>query len=191
LRTMSTKKNVLLTTSREPTDKIRTLCNDVAHVIPNVIRVNRGKLSLDGVAEKAFELHADRVIIIDRWKEGFANMRFFRMGIHGLTPFPPLINIASVRLRREFEEKAKRIKSLAIVTPFEKSSAVERLAQSLGDFFDTPVFVGQDTVSNFSAAMHISSTVPMRFQITFVLLPALVEVGPRISVSKVVWDEPK
>jgi len=185
---MSTRKNVLLTTSREPTDKIRTFCNDIAYSIPNVIRVNRGKLSLDGVAEKALELQADRIVIIDRWKEGFANIRFFRAGIHGLTPFPPLINIASVRLRREFEAKTKPIKSLAITMPSRDSSLVKRLAHSIGDFFGIPVFVGKDSVSNFSAVMRISSSALDRLQITFVL-PALIEVGPRINVSKVVWDE--
>jgi rRNA maturation protein Rpf1 len=188
---MSSKKNVLLTTSREPTDKIRTFCNDIAHSIPNVIRVNRGKLSLDGAAEKALELHADRMIIIDRWKEGFANIRFFRIGNSGLTPFPPQINIASVRLRREFEAKIKPIKSLAMTVAFENSSVSKRLAQSIGNFFNLPVFAGRGIVSNFSAAMRISSEASDRFQITFILLPTLIEVGPRINVSKVVWDDSK
>jgi len=186
---MFTRKNVLVTTSREPTDKIRTLCNDIAHSIPNVIRVNRGKLSLDGVAEKALELHADHIVIIDHWKDGFANIRFFRTSISGLTPFPPLINIASARLRREFEARTKPIKSLAILMPSENSLAVKRLVQSLGDFFNLPVFVGKDIVSNFAAVMRISSTTSDRFQITFVLLPSSIEIGPRINVSKVIWDE--
>jgi len=186
---MSTKKNVLLTTSREPTDKIRTFCNDIAHSLPNVIRVNRGKLSLDGIAEKALELHADRIVIVDRYKDGFANIRFFRTGASGLTPFPPLINIASVRLRREFEARTKPIKSLAITMPSENSLTAKRLVQLISEFFDIPVFVGQNTVSGFSASIRISSDSLNRFQITFVLFPTLIEIGPRINVSKVVWDE--
>ena len=188
---MSTKKNMLVTTSREPTDKIRTFCNDIAHAIPNVIRVNRGKLSLDGVAEKALKLNADRAVIIDRWKEGFAVIRFYRIGDSGLTLSPPLIDVASVRFRRDFETGVKRVKSLAIVMPLEVSSEAKRLAQSMGKFFDIPVFIGQDKVSGFSAAMRISSNAPNRVQVTFVLVPTLVEIGPRISVSKVVWEESK
>jgi len=185
---MSTRKNVLLTTSREPTDKIRTFCNDIAYSIPNVIRVNRGKLSLDGVAEKALELHADRIVVIDRWREGFANIRFFRTDVSSLTPFPPIINIASARLRREFEAKTKPVKSLAITVPSENSSAAEKLAYSIGEFFNIQVFVGQGNVSNFSAAMHISSAPLNRLQITF-LLPTPIEIGPRINVSEVIWDK--
>jgi rRNA maturation protein Rpf1 len=183
---MSPTKNILLTTSREPTDKIRTFCNDIAHSIPNVIRINRGKLSLDGVTEKALDLNADRIVIVDRWKDGFANIRFFRTNISGLTPLPPLINIASVRLRREFKTKTKPITSLAIIMPSEVSSVAKRLAQGLKDFFEIPVFADQDKVSNFSATMHILSSALGEFQITFILLPTLIEVGPRINVSKVV-----
>lgn len=55
---------ILLTTSRRPTKRIRKFCHDVERSIPDVIRINRGKLNLDGIAEKALELNADRVIII-------------------------------------------------------------------------------------------------------------------------------
>lgn len=191
LTSMSTRKNILLTTSREPTDKIRTFCNDIAHSIPNIVRVNRGKLSIDGVAEKAFELNADRIIMIDRWKEGFANIKFFHTGVSDITPFPPLVSIASVRLRREFEARTKPIKSIAITVPSETSSTIIRLAQSMSDFFSIQFLVGQNITSNFSAAMRISSDALNRLQITFVLLPTLVEVGPRINVSKVVWNDLK
>ena len=68
---------ILLTTSRRPTERIRTLCRELAHVIPNAVRVNRGKLSLDGVAERALEFGADHVIIIDRWKGGPGEIQFF------------------------------------------------------------------------------------------------------------------
>ena len=181
---------MLLTTSREPSDKIRTFCNDIAHSIPNVIRVNRGKLSLDGVAEKAIEIHADHIVIIDRSKKRFANIRFFLTSVSGLVSFPPLINISSVRLRREFEVRTKPIKSLAITVPSENYSVVRMLVHSIGDFFGIPI-VSQDEFSSFSAAMRISSSGLGRFQITFVLLPSLVEIGPRIEVSRVVWEEPE
>jgi len=160
----------------------------MAYSVPNVIRVNRGKLSLDGLAEKAFELQGDRIVIIDRWTEGFADISFFRIGDSGSLLSPMQIYAPSVRLRREFEARAERIRSLAVTIPFEDSLATSQLAHSIGDFFDLPVFMGQETVSRFSAIMQISSEAWNRFQITF-LLPSLVEVGPRINVSKVVWSE--
>jgi len=161
----------------------------LAHSIPNVIRVNRGKLSLEGVAEKALRLQADRIVIVDRCKEGFGIIRFFQVSTSGLTPFLPVINIASVRLRREFEARTKPIKSIAIAVPLsENSSKAKKLVQLLSEFFEIPV-VGQNMVSNFSATLRISSSALKRLQITFVLLPTLIEIGPRINISKIVWDE--
>ena len=57
---------ILLTTSRRPTGAIRSLCRDFVNSIPDVVRVNRGKMSLDGIAEKAIEVEADRVVVVDR-----------------------------------------------------------------------------------------------------------------------------
>ncbi|MFQ5836261.1 MAG: Brix domain containing protein, partial [Candidatus Bathyarchaeia archaeon] len=92
----------LLTTSRRPTPRIRTFCRDLARSIPNVVRVNRGKLSLDGIAEKALEFNADRVVIVDRWKGGPGKIEFFKIGQEGLVPVPPIMYVASIKLQREF-----------------------------------------------------------------------------------------
>ncbi|RLI44046.1 Brix domain containing protein, partial [Candidatus Bathyarchaeota archaeon] len=81
---------ILLTTSRRPTPRIRTFCRDLARSIPNVVRVNRGKLSLDGVAERAIEFDADRVVIINRWKGGPGKIELFEVGQEGLVLVPPI-----------------------------------------------------------------------------------------------------
>ena len=68
---------ILLTTSRRPTGRIRTFCRDLANSLPNVVRVNRGKMSLDGLAEKAIELEADKVVVVDRWHGGPGKFNLF------------------------------------------------------------------------------------------------------------------
>ena len=57
---------ILLTTSRRPTKRIRTFCHDFVLSVPNIIRINRGKLNLDGITEKAVELNANRIVVIAR-----------------------------------------------------------------------------------------------------------------------------
>jgi len=42
-------------------------------------------MSLNGVAEKAVQLNANKVIVIDRWKGGLGEIRFFRIGHKGFT----------------------------------------------------------------------------------------------------------
>lgn len=183
---MSIRKAILLTTSREPTDKIRTFGNDLVHSMPGIVHVNRGKLNLDRVAEKAIELGTDHVVVIDRWKDGFAYMRFFQVGASGLTPFSLQIGVANARLRREFKAKTKRIESLAIIMPSESSSLAKKVAQSIGDFFNFSILQTED-IADYSVAIRVSGNGFLR--ITFVLLPELVGIGPRINISKVEWDK--
>jgi len=182
---------ILLTTSRRPTQLIRTLCRDLARSIPNVVRINRGKLSLDGIAEKALEFNANRVIVIERWNGRPAKIELFYMGPAGLTPVPPLIYVASIRFQREFEAKIKPVESLTITTPTEKSPDALKIAESLSSFLKIPLLSMKGAASKHQVSMHVSSDASQRTQITFMLFPKTVEVGPRITVSHVVWETPK
>jgi len=182
---------ILLTTSRRPTQSIRTFCRDLARSIPDVVRINRGKLSLDGIVEKALEFNADRVVIIDRWNGRPAKIELFIMGPAGLTQVPPLFYIASVRSQREFEAKIKPVKSLAKTTSTENSPKALKIAESLSSFLKFPLLLVEDAASKHQVSMHVSSNASQYTQITFILFPERVEVGPRITISDVVWEMSK
>lgn len=156
------------------------------------MRINRGKLSLDGVAEKALELDAEKVIIIGKWRGDLGKIRFFRIGEKGLNAIPPLICVKGVRLRRDFEEKVSRerkMKFVAIVASERTSSGVKRLESVLSGFFSIPVFSLKEIYDRkIDAAMHISADALNRIVITFKLIPDLSEFGPQIRVSHLVWE---
>ncbi len=81
---------ILLTTSRRPRGRIRTFCRDLGRLILNTVRINRGKLSLEGIAERTSTFHADRGIIVDRWSGGPGKIELFQTGPQGLIPVSPL-----------------------------------------------------------------------------------------------------
>lgn len=179
---------ILLSTSRRPTRRIRTLCHDLARSIPNVVRINRGKLSLDGIAERALELNADRVIVVDRWKGGPGKIKLFQVEPAGLTPVPPVMYVAGIRLQREFEAGTKAVKSLAVTTTPENPPEITKIAENLSNFLNFPSSSIDEAVSEYKASMHVSHNASGRIQITFLLLPRMVETGPRIVISRVVWE---
>lgn len=180
---------ILLTTSRKPTRGIRTFCRDLARCIPNVVRINRGKLSIVGVAEKALANDADRVIIVDRWKGGPGRLRFFHVNSTGLKAVPPLIYVEGIQFQRALRRaKAKPVRSLVIALSSERSEDASKVAGFLFDFLEVPMLSVEEASLNYQAAMHVSSEDAQRMRITFVLLPEKVEIGPRISVSHVVWE---
>jgi len=179
---------ILLTTSRRPTERIRTLCRELAHVIPNAVRINRGKLSLGGVAEKALEFGANRVIIIDRWKGGPGKIQFFHAGSEGLIPAPPTLYVSGVRLQREFKTKVRKMHPLTLTVSSEGPSQTGKLAEVLSNFLEVPKSSEERVPSAYRASMHVSSDASGSVQITFRLLPEGVEVGPRITLSHLVGE---
>jgi len=182
---------ILLTTSRRPTKNMRSFCRDLSQTFPNTVRINRGKLSLERVAEKALELDAEKVMTVERWKGGMAGIRFFGISEKGLDNVPPLIHIASVKLRRDFGKitnKRRKMKSLAVASSRKTSPKVKRLENALSQFFNIPV-LPFDEVANEKCdiAMQISTDHSDNVIITFKLVPRFVEIGPQIRVSHLVW----
>jgi len=181
---------ILLTTSRRPTGRLRTFCRDLANSIPDVTRVNRGKMSLDGVAEKAIMLEADWVVVVDRWHGGPGKISLFQVSSTGLKPVPPLMLIKGIRLRREFEERIRRARSSAITVEPENSAELTRTAERLSKFFGLPVLSLGEASENHRASMLFSFDSSRHIQITFMLLSRMVEIGPRVTMSKLIWEVP-
>jgi hypothetical protein len=181
---------MLLTTSRRPTGAIRSFCRDLANSIPDVTRVNRGKMSLDGVAEKAIELEADRVVVLDRWHGGPGKINLFQVSSTGLEPVPPLMLIGKIRLRRELNEGRRGVLSSAITLEPENSAELARMAGHLSKYFGLPVLSLDEASENHRASMHFSFDSSRHIQVTFMLLGRMVEIGPRVTLSKLIWDVP-
>lgn len=156
------------------------------------MRINRGKLSLEGIAEKSIELNAEKVMIIERWKFGVGKIQFFHVKPEGLKRVPPTIYVRHARFRRNLAAemmKGRRIKSTAIAVSLYKNAEVMKLEEALSDFFTLPVLSLEEIVKRkYDAAMQIKTSSQKDLIITFMLLPELVEIGPQIWVSHVVWS---
>lgn len=185
---------VLLTTSRRPVRRIRTFCRDLVRSIPNVFYINRGKLNLDGIAEKALESNANRVVIVSRYKGGPGKIQLFQTSTNkGLTQIPPVLYVAGLRLQREFKIKSRNIQSLMITIQTKVSQQILKLAESLSIFLRISIssprrITSTHVSSNYQASMHFSSDSSHFSQITFLLFPKTVEVGPRIIISHIAWE---
>jgi len=177
---------IMITTSRRPTRRVRSFVNDLARSIPDSVRVNRGKLSLLGVAQKAAELGADRVIVVDRWKGGPGKMELFHVGGRGLRHHPPLVYIAGVRLQRECGVRAKPARELTVMVEEEVGDEVKRLADALSQFLEAPRVYDLEEARG---RLMLLTKDPQRFaRITFLDTPELREVGPVIRVRHLVWN---
>lgn len=182
---------ILLTTSRHPSQRTRTFCNELARLIPKCIRVNRGKMSLDNLAEKALENNIARVLIIEEWHGNPGKMALFKVLESGLSWFPPKMIIRSLTLQREI--KRSQVKTTKVYGILESSegamSDVSKLTSVLSDFLQLPKLSHKDVGclknQNVVEISHFSHGC---IKITFTNFPKGVELGPRIILSNLVWE---
>lgn len=64
---------IFITTSRRPTTRSRSLLKDLVSVLPNAVRIVRGHATLEKLALEAFDVGADKIIVLRNWK---GNPRF-------------------------------------------------------------------------------------------------------------------
>jgi rRNA maturation protein Rpf1 len=188
------RPKILFTTSRKPTNRIRTFCRDLVYSIPNTLRINRGKLSLNALAEKALELGANRIVIIDRWKGGPGKIEFFQIR-ERLHQVPPLIYLKGVKLRREFDTKVKRVQAYAIVICNEENEELQKISDAISEFLQLPQ-KQENALKKLKFRKRrtifcIEKNKEMQIRFTFRLLPQLTEVGPRIRLSHLIWEVDK
>jgi rRNA maturation protein Rpf1 len=171
---------------------MRTLCRDIAYSFPHIVQINRGKLSLEGMVEKALELGIEKVTVVDRWKGGTGKIEFFEVRQDGLKGIPPIIYLRSVKFRRDFGEKMlgkRRIKSVATTVSPSENFETKKTVNALSAFFGAPTLSFKEAVNGkCDIAMQILVDFSNRMTITFRLVPELVEVGPRMVISNLVWE---
>ena len=163
------------------------MCRDLSNSVPNLIRVNRGKMSLDQVAEKALELNADRFVLVDRWKNGFGKIRLFIIASNEVRVFPPTIFLSSIQLKRDFKNKI-RCRASIITVESQNLHKNEKLAKYLSNFFDLPIVNIDYNNNKQQSSIHISNNSQGNLQIKFIFLQGMIEIGPKVTVSKLIWD---
>ncbi|RJS84497.1 hypothetical protein CW702_02410 [Candidatus Bathyarchaeota archaeon] len=179
---------ILLTTSRRPTRRIRTFLHDLNAVIPGSFRVNRGKASVDDLADEAAWRGISKVIIVDRWKGGPGRIRLFQLTETKLKEVPPRIYIRGIKLQREFGTKERpKINLLAARQPSFKGHDAERFVRSLSEFLEVPLLSPHETLEQ-GAEMRLTLNEEDQITLTFYLFPKGREVGPRIRVSHLIWS---
>ncbi len=171
----------------------RTFCNDLAHSLLNARKVTRGKSSLDVLAEKALEHAAERIIIADRWKGGVGKIQLFTLGDAGLEQFYPILYVKNVKLRKMFKEAhPRKAKLLVLQTEPKASLEAYELSDALADFFRIAKQSSEEALTSATQrAMHISLNKSRQIQITFLQTSRKVEVGPRVTLSHLVWKSQK
>ncbi len=108
---------ILITTSRRPTKRVRSFCKDLALVIPNSTKVNRGKKSLHDVLIEAVQRRHPYFLIVETWKGNPGNMLFYSTSNLQLEEPIAVFRVKGVKLQREIQRRTKwkNVGSIAVI----------------------------------------------------------------------------
>ncbi len=167
---------------------MRSLCHDLERVLPNTVHVNRGKLSVSETVDKALEMEAEKIIMVERWKGGPGRIRFYRTSSEAVIPLALLI-LGGVKTQIDFGGKRRLSRNLVLAVTENPSKETAALAQFLSTFLKVPVGEERTLRGQFNAVLRLSTIYDGETQMQFFSLPTLKEVGPRLMVRRTVWEK--
>jgi rRNA maturation protein Rpf1 len=190
---LAQKMTLLITTSREPTRRIRTLSHDLNRVIPGSQQINRGKLNHEGVIEEALALGLDRAMFLERWKGAPGKIE-----LHLLRPndrvYYPVIYLSSVTLQAEIRGNASIRAGLTASITTRDLLQLNHLAEALASFLQIPLRINDDSSLSPSPAFPplpprlFFESRGSRITVTFKNKHDA-EIGPRLEIKKVAWSD--
>lgn len=180
---------ILITTSRRPTKRMRTLCNDLRRVFHSAFRINRGKMSVEAIAEACAELEADRVVLIERWKGGPGKVVLYRLGDGQLSHVFPILYLVGVKTQDDYGKRTRIGAGLVVTFPEGSAEGVRLIAQALAEFLETPLLETSLKTPEAKASLHVSSSPQNEARLVFTMPAAVVEVGPAMVVKNAIWTE--
>lgn len=159
---------------------MRTLCNDLQKVIPDTVRINRGKLSIEGISKKALEIGANKMIMVERWKGEPQKIILFNLSVNS-TPFLTL-HLTGVKTQKEIGCGKTALKGLIITVEKNASLSIKHLANRFSKFLCVPLREKTKMNSDVVSA-HFSNFKINECKISFKTPPPVEEIGPILKVK--------
>ena len=104
---------------------------------------------------------------------------------------PPLIYIRGIKLQREMGfPKFRRFSSMAITANYtSQDEEIPKFMDALSNFLQVPTAKPNEEVERkYQVLMSIGRDAMERVRVTFFKLPENREIGPRITVSHLIWS---
>ena len=186
---------IIITTSRHPNPRLRSFAKDLANALPNAMKINRGKLSISELAQRAYNLGADRVILVNRGARGNpGRILFLRVFEDKFQLLPLILKVKGVKLLREIPESAPlaSVKSACIIVPEGETSDLQHLGESLSDALNLH-YLESDTLGILRRYFDILILVERAsdgYVVKFIGSKKLLPAGPRIKIERVIYKSP-
>lgn len=179
--------SILITTSREPTSRIRALSNDLSWTLPNSRRLSRGKSGLNEVASTAIRQGCSRVIMLERWKTGTCKVLFYSITAHGLELLPPVLYIKSFAADHELKRRHSRIPIARSIRLLGRDESARKFAMFLSRFLRLELMASHNVQDESGPTLTVSGNERGEVEV-YVGTNSVQEGLPLLCVERIVWD---
>ena len=189
--------HIIVTTTRHVNPRVRSLANDLAHVLPDALRINRGKNNISDLAEIARAYNARVVLIVGKGLQGNpGRLVFLTVMEYRYSFYPLIISLTGVKLARQLNIRPSSVplESFSVATLKNFSDATKELALALSEALQ----VNYTEISNLNSLTHIFDRILFieetnleknPFLIRFVKPSGKID-GPLLRVKRVVYRQP-
>jgi rRNA maturation protein Rpf1 len=165
---------------------MRTLCNDLARVLSHALKVNRGKLSLQGLKELALSRGGDRFIVVERRKGGPGLLRFYQYSPRGVWQVPLTVSLGGVTTQDDLGRRT-RLHCKAITVADGPNGLLDDIASALSRFLRVPV-KRATMVPPHSASLDVSPHLKYAAKLSFSGPSKGLGGGPTLIVKHAIFD---
>jgi rRNA maturation protein Rpf1 len=174
------------TTGRQTNQRLNSLLKDLVHSIPTARVVRRGKSSLSDLGSRLFEERLEYVTILQRWHGGPGRIDFFKVEGQGLAHVAPSVLLKAVKLSREYPHSGKHIAE-AVTYEASVSGPTRRFVQRMSMVLGLAES-NLPTRPEINSTLHVSDKADGSIIVALTSSPAHREVGPKLQISRLVWD---
>lgn len=170
-----------LTTSRQTTQRMNSLLNELSRALPHATIIRRGKASLNDLSIRLLKENITHAIVLNRWHGSPGRITLCAVNPKGIANLAPSMLLSEVKLKREYGIVTRSVVQGISCGPLKDST--RRFSQILASTMEIPV--AQDT-SNMNATFHLlEANGLMRLVVTSP--PTVREVGPSLTISRLLW----
>jgi rRNA maturation protein Rpf1 len=170
-----------LTTSRQTTQRMNSLLNELSHALPHAKIIRRGKANLNDLSIRLLNENITHAIVLNRWHGSPGRITLYAVNPKGIANLTPSMLLSEVKLKREYGTATRCVVQGISCGPLKDST--RRFSQILASTMELPL--AQDT-SSMDATFHLlEANGSIRLVVTSP--PTVREVGPSLTISRLLW----
>lgn len=178
---------IAIGSTRKPTDRIRSFIKELAHVLPNAVRLTRGKQGFPEFCKEATSAGASQMLLVGAWHGNPGRLVFLRQKAdEGWVFQPPTILLKSVTLLRELGRDPPSPRTSLYVVPETPSDVAP--AESLAAALDAPVTLQDQLPSTPDRGAVLQVSLQQRSVLEFLSPTEKEPLGPTLHVRDFVVE---